>query len=265
MIGGGTRVFAVLGNPVAHSLSPAIHNAAFRALGLDAVYVALRCAAADVVPLMRGLAAAGGGGNVTAPHKRTAASVVRGPSDQPLETCNTFWAVDGRLVGDETDSIGIRHGWRVLGAPAGPWLLLGTGGSALAAARVAAGLGVEVAVRSRSAERRAAFEREAERLGARTTEPAAGRFVVNCTPLGLASSDPLPIAPHEMPREAVALDLVYAAGGTPWVQALRAAGRLAADGREVLIGQGLAAFERWFPGRQPPDEVMRAAVRAALG
>ena len=69
MISGRTRVFALLGNPVGHSLSPAMHNAAFQALGLDAVYVALPCEASELVVLMRMLARSGGGGNITIPHK----------------------------------------------------------------------------------------------------------------------------------------------------------------------------------------------------
>ncbi|MBK9693402.1 MAG: hypothetical protein IPO73_17250 [Gemmatimonadetes bacterium] len=69
MISGRSRVFAILGDPVAHSLSPAMHNAAFHALGLEAVYVPLRAAAAEVPVLLHALARAGGGGNVTVPHK----------------------------------------------------------------------------------------------------------------------------------------------------------------------------------------------------
>ena len=76
MRGGRTRVFALLGQPVAHSLSPAMQNAAFRVLGLDAVYVPLPCSAEHVKVLMSALAAAGGGGNVTVPHKGVAATAV---------------------------------------------------------------------------------------------------------------------------------------------------------------------------------------------
>ncbi|HEV8357157.1 MAG TPA: hypothetical protein VGQ17_10375, partial [Gemmatimonadales bacterium] len=86
-----------------------------------------------------------------------------------------------------------------------------------------------------------------------------------CTPLGLGERDPLPVAPGELPAARVALDLVYRRGETAWVRAMRAAGRAASDGREALLEQGAAAFELWFPGRPAPREVMRAALRAALG
>ena len=76
MITGSTRVFAILGDPVAHSLSPVMHNAAFRALGIQAVYVPFACTAEDVPPLILALARAGGGGNVTVPHKEAAARAV---------------------------------------------------------------------------------------------------------------------------------------------------------------------------------------------
>ena len=79
MIGGSTRVFAILGDPVGHSLSPAMHNAAFRALGLDATYVALRTPSGDLATAIRLLAGAGGGGNVTVPHKEAAATALTEP------------------------------------------------------------------------------------------------------------------------------------------------------------------------------------------
>jgi len=88
--------------------------------------------------------------------------------------------------------------------------------------------------------------------------------VVNATPLGLASSDPAPLSLADAPLARVVLDLVYARGETALVRGARAAGLRAADGREVLVGQGAAAFRHWFPDTPPPIEVMRAAVRDGL-
>lgn len=264
-IGGATRVFAILGDPVAHSLSPAMQNAAFRALGLDAIYVPMRCEAEALGALMTTLALQGGGGNVTIPHKLAAAEVLRrqGASIGPL--CNTFWGRGGKLEGTETDSAAILAALSGLGVRGGDWLVIGTGGSARAALRAARAAGARIAVRSRSNGRSAEFEAlaRAEGVGQALVEQCG--VVLNCTPLGLRPEDPLPLEPDQVAADGVALDLVYTPGGTAWVRALRAGGRRAVDGREVLLEQGAAAFEHWFPGCSAPREVMRAALRAALG
>jgi len=265
VIDGSTRVFAVLGDPVAHSLSPAMHNAAFRVLGLRAVYVALRARGEDVPGLIRSLSHAGGGGNVTVPHKELAARTVDRPQAvvERLGTCNAFWGDDGGTVGDNTDVPGLLAALDDLEAPPGGWLILGTGGGARAVVGAACERGVAVAVLSRSADRRRRFEAWSAELGARVADREACTVVINTTPLGLHRSDPLPLdAPPAAAR--VALDLVYAPGETPWAHAMRAAGLRATDGRHMLVAQGAAALELWFPGVRAPVEVMRAAVNAEL-
>ena len=264
MIGAATRVFAVLGDPVLHSLSPTIHNAAFQALGLDAVYVALRLDAAAVPVVIRTLALGGGGGNVTVPHKQLAATLVAPIAGAPAGICNTFWGADGGVVGTSTDEIGIRKGWEGLDRPAGDWLILGTGGSARATALAAAGAGAGFVVRSRDPDRAGAFSAAMTALGARPGDPRAIGLVINCTPRGLAPDDPLPLPVDQQPAGAAALDLVYRPQGTPWVRALQRGGHRAADGRLVLLGQGAASLECWFPGVRAPTEVMSAALDRAL-
>jgi shikimate dehydrogenase len=266
VIDGSTRVFALLGDPVAHSLSPAMQNAAFRALGLRAVYVALRCAPPDVAPLIQALARAGGGGNVTIPHKEAAAVAVHRQLDDAAEVgaCNVFWSENGAIVGGNTDVEGLLQALESLEPPPGPWLILGTGGGARAAAVAAARCGATVAVSSRSAERAGAFERWCADRGLGCVPPGECRVVINATPLGLRADDPLPLDPAEAPSLAVALDMVYRTGETPWVRAMRASGRRAADGRGMLVAQGAGALQRWFPGVAAPTEIMRAVVDAAL-
>lgn len=268
-VGGSTRVFAILGDPVAHSLSPAMQNAAFRVMGLDAVYVPLRCSAENLPQFMTALARAGGGGNVTIPHKSAAALAVSQPSAtvRAISACNTFWSegADGPLMGDNTDIEGILAALDRLHAPPGPWLLAGTGGSAHAVAAAAKERGVALAVTSRDTARGLAFSDWARStLGVHPAEPGECRVLINATPLGLATGDRDPIAPDAAPDAAVALDLVYGRGETGWVRRSRERGLRTADGREVLIRQGAAAFSRWFPTKQAPVEAMRAAVHAAL-
>ena len=266
-ISGHSRVFALLGDPVSHSLSPVMQNAAFRALGLDAAYVAMRCDSTQLGALMETLARQGGGGNVTIPHKQQAAEVLgRNGSPQPAgATCNTFWGRDGRLEGTETDSKAILVALHRMGTPGAKWLLVGTGGSALAALSAAKRAGADIAVRSRSPLRATEFEQLARGQGIGLAEVGACDVVLNCTPLGLNEGDPLPIDPSATTAGGLALDLVYRPGETAWVRAMRSVGWTAADGREVLLEQGAAAFEHWFPDRPAPREVMRAALRFALG
>lgn len=267
MIRGSTRVFAVIGDPVAHSLSPVMQNAAFLALGLDAAYVALRCAPDDVPAIMRTLAADGGGGNVTAPHKARARAALSRASDRVERTgaCNTFFGRDGVLCGENTDVTGVQGALDALDAPAAGWLVLGTGGAARAAALAAIERGVPVAARSRSVERRDAFLAWFEEQGGAPADEGECRVVINATPLGHGDDDPLPADPRSLAGMGVALDLVYRRGETAWIRAMRAAGVRASDGRTMLVAQGAEALERWFPGAVAPVEVMRAAVRRALG
>jgi shikimate dehydrogenase len=264
-IAGNTRVFALLGDPVGHSLSPAMYNAAFRVLGIDAVYVALRCSAEALAPLMDSLVRQGGGGNVTIPHKASAAEALAALGGPVLPICNTFWANGAGIAGAETDSYGIQAALAELDVRGGDWVLIGAGGSARAALCAAKRAGARVAVRTRDPARQRALMDLAEQLGVEEARAESCRVFINCTPLGLGPSDPLPFDPSAVPEDGVALDLVYARGETSWVRSLRALGRQAADGRTVLVEQGAASFERWFEDQAAPREVMRAAVRAALG
>jgi len=244
-----------------------MHNAAFRVLGVDAVYVALACGEDDLPGLMRSLVRAGGGGNVTVPHKAVAARAVLHASERmaTLGVCNTFWGEDGVVAGENTDVDGVLAALDWLEAPPTSWLVLGTGGSARAVAEAARIRGARLAVRSREEGRAAAFRGWASEHGVRPAEAADAEVVINATPLGLDPADPPPSLPNATPLARVALDLVYVHGESRWVRAQRAEGRRAADGREMLVAQGAASLARWFPGVHPPREVMRAAVRAALG
>jgi shikimate dehydrogenase len=268
-----TRLVALLGDPVAHSLSPAFQNAAFTAAELDAVYLALRCRGEDVPGLLLGIARGGGAGNVTVPHKQVAARTVERATSavERTDACNTFWLEEGEVCGDNTDVVGFRRAAEsLLGEPPvdARVLLLGAGGAARA---VLCGLledaAAEVVIVNRSLERAEAL---ASRFnGGRTkictaVDPAAVAsetfdLAVNATSLGLRSADPFPIAEGEGPRTGAVLDLVYSPDQTPWVRYLAARGIPAADGLDMLLFQGAAAFERWW--RTPaPIAAMREAL-----
>ena len=152
-----------------------------------------------------------------------------------------------------------------LEAPPGAWLVLGTGGGARAAVGAARERGASVAIAS-AIGRSAAAVRGVGGLAGRQRggrRPSCA-VVINTTPLGLAARRSAPARVGRPRAAAVALDMVYAGGDTPWVRAMRSAGLRAADGRAMLVAQGAAALERWFPGKHAPVEVMRAAVDARL-
>jgi shikimate dehydrogenase len=243
-----------------------MHNAAFKALGIRAVYVPLPCSVNDLATLIQTLARAGGGGNVTVPHKEAAARVVAVCLDlaDAAGACNTFWGDDGGTVGDNTDVDGVTVALQELGVSDGPWLIAGTGGAARAAVLAAKVAGVAVAVRSRDVSRQGEFEAWISSHNVPLAPARDCRVLINSTPLGLKRGDPLPLPLEIAPRAEVAFDMVYATGETEWVRTMRPRVRRAGDGRTMLVAQGAAAFQRWFPSKRAPVEVMRAAVNAGL-
>lgn len=267
-----TRVLTLLGDPVAHSASPEIQNAAFEAADVDGVYVAVRCGAEDLPGFMRGLARAGGGGNVTIPHKEKAATVVDVKSEAVRRTgaCNTFWSGDdGRLQGDNTDVEGFRRAARSFldgGASGVRALLLGAGGAARAALLGLLEEGAaQVSIYNRTKERARAVAR---RIGGaevevvpllRHLEGRAFDLVVNATSLGMRPDDESPVDFGMLGRAGAAMDLVYGRHTTAFVAAADAAGIRSIDGMEMLVQQGAVSFERWW-GEEAPVDAMRRIV-----
>jgi len=263
-----SRVLAVVGDPVRHSLSPAMHNAAIAALGLDAVYIPIRADAVALPHVIKALEAVGIAGNVTVPHKVAVAQLlIRLTSTaQQLGAVNTFFPDGGRLVGDNTDVAGLLDALDRL-EPESPWLVVGTGGSARAVAAAARARSARLLVHSRDPARAATFAAWARDIGvdAHADDGQSAATVINATPLGLQPGDAPPVPPERLDGCRAALDLVYAPRETAWIRACRARGLRAADGRAMLVAQGAYAFERFFPGVPAPREIMAAAVRQALG
>jgi shikimate dehydrogenase len=272
------RLLALVGDPVAHSLSPAMHNAAIAALGLNAVYVALRTTYAAFPGLVREILAAGGGLNVTAPFKDDAWRLTGShtPAAARTHAVNTIWGSPDHPSLDNTDVEGIRDAARVLMQGHTPHRVrvYGTGGAARAAAAACNEEWPQAVVRpvARTGERAEGFARWAAAAGIRCTIESPGpdereELVINATPVrdrlpdfagdGFPSPDDDPAPPFAF------LDLNYRAGQTPMVLRYRHHGVNAEDGRAVLVGQGAAAFERFFNVRAPLA-VMRAAVEDAL-
>jgi len=230
VIGGATKLVALLGQPVAESPSPRMQNAAFAARALDWAYVPLEVAAEQLREAVTGLVAGGyAGANVTIPHKQAVVELCDEAED---ESVNTLLFRDGRVRGFNTDKA------IVAGIAAHDVCLLGSGGAAKALLPALRG---EVHMFSRK--------------GDWPPDASGCDLIVNATPV----RDELLVEPR--PEQAV-VDLAYRGDGRPTalVAAAREAGsRLVVDGLEALVRQGAASFELWT-GVEPPVKVMRAAL-----
>lgn len=267
-ISGATSVVGIIGWPVEHSLSPAMHNAAFREMGLDWVYVAYPVAPERVTVALEGLAAAGVAGlNVTIPHKQAALRAASGASEaaRAIGAANTLVPDgEGGYRADNTDAEGFLRAldeqapMPLEGARA---LVIGAGGAARAVVWALRARGALVEVSNRTPERAAELGEVVPFEPAALDVAAAGAdLVVNTTSLGLHGDHP----PSELPLaalrpEAVVVDVVYRRGGTPWLSAVAERGCRTVDGLGMLLHQGAAALAQWT-GTEPPVEAMRRAL-----
>lgn len=272
-INAATRVAGVIGDPVTHSLSPAIHNAAFDASGLDWVYVAFPVPAGAGAEAVRAVRTFGLGGlSVTMPHKVDAATACDELSDdaRTLGSVNTIVPrVSGGLRGESTDGDGFLRALAEEGfAPDGRrCLVLGAGGAARAIVLALGRAGATVTV----AARRADTARAAATLAAGSqvigfqgvdTAVADAELIVNATPLGMQRELP-PFDPSRLHADQLILDAVYSPRETPLITAARACGARATNGLAMLVHQAALQFEHWT-GKPAPLDAMRAAAMLAV-
>ena len=284
---GTTRLVGIIGWPVAHSLSPAMHNAAFAALGLNWAYVPLPVPPGAVEDALRGLKALGfAGANVTIPHKEAVIPYLDEvtPAARAMGAVNTLLVrrEDGtaRLVGDNTDAIGFLEDLRAAGFdPAGRrCLVLGAGGGARAVVYALAQAGAQVTLHNRTPRRAQALVQAltphlpgvsltALPAGTRLTDLdlAAFDLLVNTTPVGMWPHPEASPWPEEapLPPPLPVYDLVYRPAETRLLRQARRAGARAIGGLGMLLRQGAAAFILWT-GEPAPLDVMRTALEAAL-
>jgi shikimate dehydrogenase len=260
-----TRVVGVIGDPVVHSRSPAMHNAAFAALGLDWVYVAFPVAGGDGPAAVRAVTALGLAGlNVTMPHKADAAAACDdlAPEAAALGAVNTVVNAGGALVGHSTDGDGFLRalddeGVAVSGRRC---LVLGAGGAARAITHALGRAGADVIVAARRPEAgRAAAALAPDAVATGLDELAVDGFdvIVNATPVGM-HGEPTPFDPAQLHAGQFVFDTVYPAD-TPLLREARARGLRAAGGLGMLVHQGALSFSLWT-GTEPPLDIMRAAA-----
>ncbi|ODT88225.1 shikimate dehydrogenase [Phenylobacterium sp. SCN 70-31] len=279
-ITGKTVVAGVVGRPVAHSLSPALHNAWLKAAGIDGVYVPFAPDAHGFERLVHGFR--GGairGVNVTLPFKEEALRLADRVSDAARDAAAAnvlLFEPDGRIVADNTDGFGLLKAFEVQApqwsADRGPVTVVGAGGAARGAVAALIRAGApKVFVVNRTLARAEAI---AHALGAKVRPlplpHAAGALrdstaVVNATSAGLAAEGALDLPLDATPDGCVVMDMVYKPLETPVLAQARALGRPVVDGLEMLIRQAEPSFEAFF-GRYPPADVdVRALALEALG
>jgi shikimate dehydrogenase len=262
-LGGLTRL-GVAGWPVAHSRSPAMHNAALRAAGLDGWrYQHLPLPPDLFAEAVRALPGVGFAGiNVTIPHKEAALALAHEATAaaRAIGAANTLTFAGGAIHADNTDAPGLLA---ALGDERPRTaVVLGAGGSARAVVYALAQLGVAVKVWNRTAERARSLAGEFGAEAVQDLPPAD--LLVNCTSVGLADPSStfkdLPLRADALGEYACVVDLVYRAGGTGLLREAQRTGSRAIDGIEILVHQGALSFERWT-GRAAPLQVMRQAAR----
>ena len=276
MIDPNIKLVALIGDPVAHSVSPAIHNAAFKALGLNYVYLSFQVppsALGDAITVVRGLGFRGA--NITIPHKTTVLPLLDfiDPAAKRIGAVNTIVNDEGKLTGYNTDAPGFlaalrRGSFQPKGEKA---VVLGAGGAARAIvfALREAGATVNIVNRSPEAGKFLASESgtsafEMNRAGLRSALAGAS-IVVNATSVGMSPNDEAtPLPAHHLRPGLVVFDTVYRPKLTRLLKEAKAADCSVISGLEMLIEQGALAFELWT-GEKASREVMHRAAAEALG
>jgi shikimate dehydrogenase len=263
------RVYGIFGDPIGHSLSPAMHNAALAAMGIEACYHAFRVPPERLKDALFGAEAMGFGGlNLTIPLKELALEII--PADElarAIGAVNTV-SFDGRMIGHNTDGEGALLSLQDAGVQVrgGKIVLIGAGGAARAIAYTLAREGAEIAIANRNVKR---AEELAESIGGsafglKDLERLIPRadVVINATSVGLKDGDPRLVPARLLKKGQVVLDIVYSRETTLLKEAAKA-GALALDGVMMLVYQGAIALEIWT-GRKAPIDIMEQAVRASL-
>jgi shikimate dehydrogenase len=258
----------LLGDPVSHSLSPVFQNAALKHAGIPVTYEPVRVDAADLPRKLRDLKAERAAGNVTVPHKLAAYREVDRATIIAVRVgaINTFWVEDGQLHGDNTDVDGFTRAIvQLVGKqPEGARVVLfGAGGAAAAVlAAIEHWTGASALIISRDPVRAANILARFGDVARVETDMrhalSEATLVVNATPVG-QRDDSQPCDVSLIAASAAVMDLVYRVGETPWINAAKERGLLAADGLPMLVEQGALSYHRWF-GTEPNREVMQRSL-----
>ncbi|PSP89133.1 shikimate dehydrogenase [Halobacteriales archaeon QS_4_69_34] len=264
------QVFGLLGSPVEHSLSPPMHEAAYRELGMDARYVTFEPAVEEFEGAIEGARALGIRGlNVTIPFKRDALTHCEPDAlAARIGAVNTLDLGERTPTGHNTDAAGVRRAFVHHGVSlSGRAVVVGAGGAGRAAAFALADRGVVVAVANRTVERARELAGEIDAASGHGLDAlpellADADLLVNATSVGM-ESDESPVPADALHGGLAVLDAVYRPAETRLLREAAAAGARTIDGTWMLLYQGVAAFERWT-GREAPVAAMGEALRARI-
>ena len=264
------QVYGLLGNPVGHSLSPPMHEAAYEALDVDARYVTFEPARDELAAALSGAEALGIRGlNVTIPFKEDVLSLVDpDPLAERIGAVNTVDLTGEAPTGHNTDALGVTRAFEHHGVDlSGTAVVVGAGGAGRAAAFGLADEDVAVRIANRTVERAASLAAEvpgatAHGLDALDDLLADADLLVNATSVGMESEE-TPVPRSALHGDLAVLDAVYRPVETRLLREASEAGARTVDGAWMLLFQGAAAFERWT-GREAPVDPMNRALRACL-
>lgn len=265
-----TRTVGLIGWPVEHSRSPAMHNAAFKALDLDWHYILLPTPLDRLEAVVDRIRAGElSGANVTIPHKQAVMAFLDeiDPAAQAVGAVNTIVRRADRLIGYNTDTFGFKRSLLETGVVIEnqPCAILGAGGSARAVVYVLRELGAHITIYARDVAKASVLSSDARPLGDVAHIDPATRLIVNTTPVGLSPNVDASLWPADvpLPSQALVFDLLNNPPRTRLMQQAEKQGLRAVNGWGMLVYQGAAAFKLWT-GVEPPVEVMMAALREAM-
>ncbi len=278
---GKTRLYCVIGDPIEHSLSPVIQNAAFEALKLDCIFLAFKVATTDVENALHGMRGLGiCGMNVTMPDKNAVINHLDEVDETAkfLGSVNTIKNESGRLMGFSTDGIGALNALRENGVKLSgkKLVLLGAGGASRAIAYAFAKEVEEIVILNRTPEKTAILSKQLELQFSKKvtsgplTSDRLGKslknadILINATSVGMHPNSKLSLVDSELLNQSLAvLDIVYDPLETKLAKEAKAKGARFISGLEMLIYQGAASFEIWT-GMEAPVEVMRKVALNSL-
>jgi shikimate dehydrogenase len=268
-IDGKTEVICIIGNPVEHSFSPVMHNAAFESLGLNCCYLPFRVESDKLPDALNGIRALNiRGANVTVPHKQAVIPLLDSIDKEAefIGAVNTVKNDNGTLKGYNTDGRGFIESLKVAGieTQSRKILVLGAGGASRAVSYYLSQTASELFIHNRNRSKGMDLVNDLKGLGGNVSfmedlrDASSAEILINATSLGLRPDDPLPVNPEILSPGQTVCDLIY--WETPLLAGARKRGCRTLDGMGMLLYQGVLAFRIWT-GLTPPVDLMRKVLR----